>query len=294
MKFVMFLIAMLLASHCFSAEKKITVIATIFPLYDFARQVAGDRAVVKMLLPPGVEPHTFDPKPRDILAVNNASVFIYGGPALEPWAQRIVSSQANGGRAVVNASEGIALLGPDAKHSDPHIWLDPLNDQIIVRAIAMALSAADPQNKTEYGKNAEAYCRKLVALDSKIRVVLSRKKRDTLVYGGHAAFGYFAHRYGVNFVSPYAGYSPDAEPAPRRMAELIGVVRRYHAKVVYYEELFSPALVKTITVETGARILPLNAAHTVTYAQMASGITFVSIMENNLINLAEGLDADSP
>ena len=281
--------ALLACSNSFSSEKKIVVVATIFPLYDFARQVAGDRAVVKLLLPPGIEPHTFDPKPRDILAVDNAAVFIYGGPVLEPWARRMAPAGHNAARVVVDATESLALQGIDKRHIDPHVWLDLQNDQLITRTIADALTKADPQGGAQYQKNAAAYCLQLSDLDSKIRVGLSHKKRDSIVYCGHAAFGYFAKRYGLNIISPYEGYSPDAEPTPRRITALIEAVKRYHATVVYYEELFSPMLAKTITAETGARLLSLNAAHTVTADQFNAGITFIHIMEQDLVNLEEGL-----
>jgi len=217
------LLAFFVVSQCFAAGNKAVVVATIFPLYDFARQVAGNRAEVKLLLPPGVEPHTFDPKPRDILSVNNAAVFVYASNTLEPWAARILSAQSSTARVVVDATEGLALQG-DERHWDPHVWLDLQNDQLITRSIAAALSKADPQNKAEYIKNAEVYCGELARLDLKIKDALSHKKRDSVVYCGHAAFGYFASRYGLKFISPYSAYSPDAEPTPRRMAELIGVV----------------------------------------------------------------------
>jgi len=288
-----------------AAAARLQVVTTLFPLYDFARVIAGGRAEVRLLLPPGSEPHTFEPKPEDILAINRASLFIYTNRYLEPWAEDLVKGVPRDRLTVVDASSGLVLLDAAAGHDhghgameevhhdepsgkDPHIWLDLANAEAMVDTILAGFVAKDPANRNYYSANAAAYKGKLAELDRRYQITLGTCKNRTLLHAGHAAFAYLARRYGITYVSA-TGVAADAQTTPARMAELVKQVRALKLQYIFSEELVSPRVAETIASETGARILRLHAAHNVGKGELASGLTFLGLMEKNLATLATGL-----
>lgn len=279
-----------------AASGKLQVVTTLFPLYDFSKQIAGDKADVVLLLPPGVEPHGFEPRPGDILRISKADLFIYTGPFMEPWVQDILKGIANEKLVIINASQKIELADEhESEHEglqheqDPHIWTDPILAQQIVNAIADGFIQKDPANKDFYLANAKAYNDKLAALDSDIRTSLEKCKTKTILYGGHFAFGYFARRYGLDYVSPYAGFSSQAEPTPQSIAELIEKTKTLDSKYIYYEELIEPRVARVIAESTGAQLLLLSAAHNISKKELDNGTTYLDIMQGNLQRLKQGL-----
>jgi len=285
------------------APERLQVVTTLFPLYDFARAIGGDRADVSLLLPPGVEPHSFDPQPDDILRINRGDIFAYTNPAMEPWAVRIAASVDAARVKVVDASLGIALRkgpaadghrhGDDHSHDaaeevDPHLWLDFANAAAMVKNLAGAMAAADPGNRDVYLANAGRYQEQLARLDDKYRAALAGCTGRALLHCGHLTFGYLAARYGLDYRAA-AGINPEAEPTPAKLADLVRLVRSNRLRYVFSEELASTRLAETIARETGVGILPLNAAHTVSREAFAGGVTFLEVMEHNLANLVTGL-----
>ncbi|MFA6416789.1 MAG: metal ABC transporter substrate-binding protein [Patescibacteria group bacterium] len=280
------------------SSEKLTVVTTIFPLYDFAKAIGGDRAEVSLLLPPGVEAHSFEPKPSDIARINSASIFIYTGSFMEPWAEDIIQGADNQNLRAVDASMGITLI-PGVFHdedepagaNDPHIWLDFVNDQQIVQAIAAAFSAQDPKNAAYYETRATAYQETLKMLDSKYQTTLTNCASREIIYGGHYAFGYLARRYNLEY-SAAQGVSPDAEPTAQDLINLVNQIKNNNIKYIFYEELSSPKVAETIAQETGAQMLLLNAAHNLSRENLAAGKTFSQVMEENLNNLKIGLQCN--
>ena len=309
---------LILLLGCFSAfaqesKGKLEIVTTLFPTYDFAKQIGKDKINVSLLLPPGVESHTFEPKPQDVVRINKADVFIYTGKYMEPWAEDLLKGVSNKDLAVVDSSLGIELMveddheeeeddyekdhPQDHEHGhhhhggkDPHIWVHLANDQIMVDAIAKALAKKDPANGVFYLNNAKEYNVKLADLDKRFKETLSTAKHKTIIYAGHFAFGYFAKRYGLGHVSPYDGFSPNAEPSPKAIAELINKIKGSGIKYIYYEELLDPKVARTISQETGAKLELLHGAHNVSKDELSRGVTFLDIMEDNLKKLKIGLE----
>jgi zinc transport system substrate-binding protein len=286
-------------------KKRVAVVTTLFPLYDFARNVGQDKADVTLLLPPGVEAHTFEPRPGDIVRISVADVFVYTGRFMEPWVDDLLKSITNKTLIVVDSSEGVRLIEGTDQHEeagdavqenhhhggmDPHIWLDFSNAQEMVDTICAAMAKKDPQNKDFYIKNAGEYKFQLDRLDQEYREALASCKYRTIIHAGHFAFGYLAKRYNLTFLSAYKGFTPDAEPTPKNMSELIEKTKQSGVKYVYYEELISPKVARTLAEETGVGLLPLNGAHNVSKEAMARGDTFLSIMQRNLESLKKGLE----
>lgn len=306
--------------------RKVKVIATLFPLYDFARAIGQDRVEVSLLLPPGVEAHSFEPRPSDIVKISGADLFIYTGKFMEPWVEGVLKGVAPSKLKVVDSSVGIELLteeseahghknepvheqasrpGSMEQHEshdkqenarlhhedagvDPHVWLDLGNAVKMVDTIKGALIDVAPADKELFLKKATEYREKLAALDARFMSELSRCSKREFIHGGHFTFGYLARRYNLTYIAAL-GFTPDSQPSPRQLAALAKQIRDHGLKYVFYEELIEPRVAETLSRETGATLLLLHGAHNVSKEELGLGVTFLSIMEQNLANLKIGL-----
>lgn len=275
--------------------KTIKIVTTLFPLYDFAKKIGGDYVEVSLLLPPGVEAHSFEPKPSDIAKISGADIFIYTGKFMEPWVTDILAGIKNDKLETIDSSIGVkteTAVFHDKNEmnnlNDPHIWLDFDNDKIIIKAIAQKLIKKDNINKNYYSQNLLNYQNKLSNLDSKYKNALAKCQTNEIIYGGHYAFGYLANRYGLNYLA-IQGMSPDAEPSAQDLMKIIKQIQKDNVKYIFYEELSSPKIAQTLANETNAKLLLLNAAHNITKNDFINNISFLDIMEENLVNLKEGL-----
>lgn len=276
-------------------ERKIRVITTLFPLYDMAKNIGADRAEVFLLLPPGIEAHLFEPGPADIIRINEADIFIYTGGLMEPWAEKLLRGIIRKDLIVVNAGKGITLIpevGQNGKKTsgsaDPHIWLDFANAGIMAENILRGFLGMDSFAGDYYRQKAAVYKEKLAELDSAYKSAMEGCKRKEIFYAGHYAFGYMADRYGLRYLAAQ-GVSPDAEPTASDMVSLVKQIKQYKTGYVFYEELSSPRIAKTIADETGAKLLLLNAAHNLTKEQFDAGISFADIMYRDLEALKTAL-----
>jgi len=281
------------------AKAQMEIITTIFPLYDFAKHIGGERARVSLLMPPGVEAHSFEPKPGDIVKINKAHIFIYTGEYMEPWITSIKKGIDNRRLTIIDASKGIQLLATESRSShdhptheqgkmDPHIWLDFANAEKMVDTICNALVEKDPLNKDYYTKNADTYKAQLRTLDRKFTEGLSRCRHDTFIHGGHFAFSYLAKRYNLKYFSAYPG-SANSEPTMKDLMALKKRMKDKQITTIFYEELIQPRVAEMISKDTGARMLKLHAAGNVGKDELERGVTFIALMEENLKNLKAGL-----
>lgn len=279
----------LIANRMQTSTHFIRVTTTLFPLYDFVKQVGGDRVDVKFLLPPGTEAHAFEPTPNDIVRIQESNLFVYTSQVMEPWAQDLMKGLSEKRVRILEAGKEISMIqDSDEGGMDPHVWLDFENAGKMVDAIADELSAVDPAFASAYHANASAYRNELSKLDGAYRSTLETCRDKTIIYGGHYAFGYLAKRYRLNYVAAQ-GIAPDAEPTANDLIALVDQIRRDHVTTVFYEELSSPKIAETIANETGAQMSLLNAAHNISKEDASNGTTFVSIMQGNLERLAQGL-----
>jgi len=269
-----------------AAPTKPLVVATIYPLWDFSRQVAGDRAEVIALVPVGVEPHDWEPAPRDVGQVQRAAMFVHSGTDLDSWAEKLLADRAGRRGVVVNARDGLRLLTVGGI-TDPHTWLDPTLARAQVLAIAAGLEQADPAGRTTYTENAKAFVGRLDALDQAFTAGLADCARREVVTS-HAAFAYLAQRYRLTQV-PVMGISPEAEPNPADLAAIVRTARRLKVTHVFFETLVSPRLAETLSREIGATPLPLNPIEGVSPAEAAAGTGYLELMRANLANLRTAL-----
>ena len=295
-----------------ATNDKPQVIATLFPQFDFARQIAGDKADVTLLLPPGVESHSYEPTPSDMTKIHKADVFLYTGENMEAWSHKLVLSLEDSGSEclIVDVSKGVPLARTediekehdheaeeadhhDEVHShiyDPHIWTDPQLAKIMVSNILEGLCSADPDNAEFYKANASAYMKQLDALDLEIKSVVDNAKRREIVFGSRFAFYYFAKRYDLDYESAFDSCSAETEPSARRVASLIDEIKEKKLPAVFYAELEEPKTAKAMSAETGAKLLMLHSCHNVTKDEWEDGATYLSLMKQNAENLKEGLN----
>lgn len=282
------------------------VMASLFPLQEFARAVGGEKVQAILLLPPGAEAHSWEPKPSDVVKITQADIFIYIGPSMEPWVDKVLKAAQGKKLRVLEASRGLSLLKAEqeeqgrAIHShghfgpekmDPHVWLDFTLDLKIVDEIVTVFSEKNPAHAFLYKNNAETYKQKLKNLDQKYQYSLAQCRHRQILVSGHAAFAYLAKRYALQQIA-LSGISPDAEPTPQKMAEMINATRKEGIKFIFSEELVHPKLSQALAKEAGVDILVLNPGHNLTPKQVREKVTFLELMEKNLKNLQRGLGCE--
>ncbi len=295
-----------------ASVQKVKVVVTFYPIEYLVSRIGGDRTEVTSLVPNGVEPHDWEPKVTDLKTLNRARVFVYNGAGFEPWVNKVLKSLDNKSLIAVDSSQGIELLkGQEDDHeghghkepshkesghkepghkgeTDPHIWLDPNNTIYQANLVLKALIEADPAGRAFYEANAQGLIEELRVLDQEYRTLASCANREIVI--SHAFFAYPAKRYGLELISIARGLSPEAEPTPKQMAEIIKTVREKKLKFVFIEPLVSDKLAKTIASETGAGILTLNPLEGLTAEERAQGKDLISLMRENLKNLKIALD----
>ena len=285
-----------------AGDGRLRVLTSFYPMYDFACKIGGDCIDVTNMVPSGTEPHDWEPSTNDLKNLEKADVFIYNGADMEPWADDLLVSRSDTLR-VVEASENVELRTTDGEHEhahehedadhhhgdfDPHVWLDPENAKIEMEAIRDALCAADPENSTVFQSNYEKYAAELDALDAEFREKLAPLLNRTIVVA-HEAFGYLCDAYGLTQVG-IEGLSPDSEPDPGRMAEVIDFVREHSISTIFFEELVSPKVAEAIASETGAQAKMLSPLEGLSDEQAAAGADYFSVMHDNLAALMEALN----
>lgn len=263
------------------SSDRLKVYTTFYPLYDFTMKIASENADVKNMIPTGVEPHDFEPSPKQVAKLEGADVFIYLSETMEPWAEKMKNSLEEKGVLVVKAGENLE------KNKDPHIWLDPILAQEISKNIKDALEKVDNENKAIYGENFSILKNQFQKLHKKYLDTLSNVKHREIITS-HDAFGYMAERYGLIQI-PIKGILPQEEPSPWRMAELSKLCREKNIKYIFLETLASPKLSETLAREVGAETLVLNPIAGLTPDDEKRGEDYFSLMEKNLENLAKAL-----
>ena len=281
-------------------ENKIQIVATIFPVYDFAKQIAKDKADVTMLLQPGTESHNYEPSPQDIIKVQNADLFIYTGKYMETWAQNIIAPLKDKEK-VVDCSKNITLdkiEEIDEEKNDEHeehqfethIWTSLEYASIMCDNILEKLCKVDKKNKEYYEENAKNYKKELEKLDEQFEEVVGSAKRKKIVSASRFPFYYLAKRYGLEYEAAYSSCNEETEVSAQAVAKLISTIQKENIPVIFYEELVEPQVAKTISNQTGVKMLLLHSAHNVSKEDFQNGITYLKIMKQNLLNLKEGLN----
>jgi zinc transport system substrate-binding protein len=282
-----------------NTDGKINVTTTIFPPYDFVRQIAEEKVNLNMLLPPGAESHSFEPSPKDIITIQNSTIFIYGGGDSDNWIDRILQSMNTDNvriLAMMNAVEVVeeeTVEGMEEEEEevayDEHVWTSPRNAILIVKVITELLCEADSANADFYRQNSSTYIKSLEELDAEFTKIVAGAKRKTIVFGDRFPFRYFADAYGLSYFAAFPGCSTETEPSAATVAFLINKIRDEKIPVVFHIELSNERMTDTISAETGAKKLLLHACHNVSKQDFEAGLGYLDFMRRNAENLRQAL-----
>ncbi len=275
----------LFLSACQKPQKTsgISVITSNFPLYDFVREIGGEQVNVTMLIKPGAESHSFEPTPKDMIAIEKADLFLYMGGESEAWVKSLTKKGA------------VAMLDWTEEHDehdhghDEHLWTSPKNAMKMAETICGELCRIDPENKDDYMKNLKTYLDKLNTLDQRFYHIVQNGERQIIVFGDRFPFFYFAEEYGLSYFAPFKGCASQAEPSASVLAELMETVKTKKIPVVFYLELSNQSIAKAISEATGAEIKLFHSCHNVSLQEWEEGATYLSLMNQNAERLEEAL-----
>lgn len=313
--FPFFLLLTALFSPSCSAKKTerndgLRIVAANFVSYDFARAICGDKANLKLLIKPGMEIHSFDPSPMDIISLENADLFIYTGGESDEWAQKILLSMKNPPKKLFLLVENAEVLEEEIVEGmetgkeddeiddgeslseyeiDEHVWTSPKNACRIIKALEKEISNLDAQNASIYEQNAASYISEIQKVSEKISAVLSKKENPFIVMGDRFPLRYFVEEFGISYRAAFPGCSSAVEASPQTIAYLIDTVKAQNLPAVFTIELSNQKIARAIAEASGTKVIELNACHNLTKAQFDQGFTYLDSLEQNLHALEEGL-----
>ena len=282
-------------------DDTLRVVATNFPAYDFARAVCGTDAAVTMLLPPGTESHSYEPTPRDILEIQNCTLFLYTGGESDTWAETILDSmdppveQLKMTDCVTMLEEEITEgMQADRQEEaggvveyDEHVWTSPRNAEEIVRCVGEKMAALDPDHADGYAARAQAYADQIGELDDAFRAFFDTVSNKTMIFGDRFPLRYFASEYGLTCYAAFPGCSTQTEPSAATIAFLTDQVRKKNVSTVYYIEFSNHLVADSIAEAAGVQTAEFDSCHNVSQKDLAAGATYVSLMERNLETLKQ-------
>ncbi|BBF42457.1 zinc ABC transporter, periplasmic-binding protein ZnuA [Lachnospiraceae bacterium KM106-2] len=288
-----------------SDSKRLRVVTTIFPYYDFVKQVAKDKVELTWLLPSGLDPHAYEPTPKDMLTIKNSDLFVYNGGDMEAWVPKVIKASDNKSKTLqmmdyVKTVEEVTVEGMMKEEEgeedsgdieyDEHIWTSPKKAKIIVTEIAKQLGKLDPKNDAFYTKNAKNYCNKLSSIDSDIEKIMKDKVRDSIVVGDKFPLRYLVDDYHIKYRAAFVGCSSQTEPDAKTLSYLINYVKKNNLKYVLHIENSNCKVANAITNETNTSQLEFNSLHTLTKKQLKNHDSYISIMKKNVAVLKQVLD----
>lgn len=286
-------------------DHKLKIVTTIFPQYDFARQIGGDKISLQMLVTPGGESHSYEPTPRDIIAVNNCDIFICSGGESDVWSNVILKSVNTENKIVIQLMDCVEAVEEEITEGmtekptfgdneeepeyDEHVWTSIKNAKKISEAITAAMCGKDKENAELYTDNLNGYIKQLDNLDKSYEEAVSASENKTLIFGDRFPFRYLFDDYGLKYYAAFPGCSTDSDVSAKNMLFLINKVRENDLSAVYYIEFSTRKIADTIADETGTEPLLFHSCHTVSKADFENGVTYIDLMTQNLENLKRGL-----
>lgn len=307
-------------------KDKLKIVTTIFPYYDFARQITADTVDLILVVPAGMDSHSFEPTPADMRTIQEADILICNGGAMEHWLREVLEAVDTSHMTIVTMMDYVDVYEeelvegmedtehdhepahdhePDHDHAkdyidrdgheeeieyDEHIWTSPVNAMRMVEIIQDTLVEANPSEAEGYQTNAKSYLAQLEEVDAGFRQVRENGKRNMIILGDKFPFRYLAEEYRLDYRAAFSGCSTDTEPSAQTIAYLIDKVREEKIPVIYYLELSSHRVADIIGEESGAEALLLHSCHNVTRTEFENGVTYVQLMQQNIENLRKGLD----
>ena len=270
-------------------NEKLTIVTTIFPLYDFARQICGDKAEIKMLIKPGSEVHSYDPLPSDMASIYNSDLFLYIGGESDNWVENLLDDND------VNALALIDCIGHDARHhhghdhADEHIWTSPENAVLMIEKIYEDIIKVDDKNEDYYKKNCDEYIKKINTASQKIESTVSEYKNPFILVADRFPFVYLTKHYGIDYEAAFDGCAVSTDISMKTMSRLTKTIKSKGVKTVFVTELSNQNIANALKEELGVEIVELHSAHNVSRDDFNGGISYVDIMYRNGKALERGL-----
>ncbi len=274
---------------------KLDLVATLFPPYDFARQIGGDHVAVSMLLPPGTESHTYEPTPKEVVRIAECDLFFYNGGISDGWVERLLEAAGLEPSRTVRMMDYVDLLEeaeegileddhdqvPHLHDFDEHIWTAPLNALRISEGIADRLAELDSRHAADYKANFDAYASELRQLDESFRAVVREGYRREIIVADRFPLIYFTDAYGLDYTAAFPGCAAETDPKPKTVAGIIDRVREDKFPYIFHIEFSNEKLADLIAEETGARKLLFHTAHNVSKEELEAGVSYLSLMRQN-------------
>lgn len=297
-----------------SSDKKLKIVTTIFPEYDWTRNILGERETdvdLTMLLDNGTDLHSFQPAVKDIMKVSSCDLLIYVGGESDQWIEDALKSAKNKNMKTINLMEvlgdavkeeetveGMQESGhghedEDEEEYDEHVWTSMRNAAVICDAIAETLEDMDSENKEIYQANAESYKEQLSTLDQEYQDAVDSAAQDTLVFADRFPFRYLVDDYGLKYYAAFSGCSAESEASFKTVTFLAGKIDELGTKSVLTIEKSDDRIAQTVIENTKAKdqkILQLNSMQSITSDEIKDGTTYLSVMEDNLNVLKEALN----
>ena len=303
-KILFILIILLVGCTKTNQEKRVNIITTSFPGYDFARAIIKnvEDVNVEMLLKPGTEMHDYEPTPKDIIKIEKASMFIYVGGESDEWTDKILK-KINPKKTkiiklidIVDKKTEEEVEGMEEEHEhheeeyDEHVWTSPVNAIKITKNIEKEIIKIDKVNKENYEKNADEYINILNQIDTDIRNIVNNSKRKELIFADRFPFRYFTDEYNLKYYAAFKGCSEQTEASSKTIAFLINKVKEDNIPVVLHIELSNKKLANEISKQTNAKVLEFSSAHNISKQDFENQVTYVDIMNKNIEVLKEALN----
>ena len=282
---------------------KINIVSTIFPQYDFARQIVGQKANLNMLIAPPGESHTYEPTPQDIISIEEADIFLYIGGESDEWVNGILDSVDTKKTRIVRLIDCVSTFDEETvegmeqdkndtgeKEIDEHIWTSPKNAVAMVKVISEAICQADGKNAETYRSNTESYIKQLESLDKQFRTVVEGAKRKELIFGDRFPLRYFTEEYQLKYYAVFPGCSSETEPSAATVAFITDKVKKDKVPVVLKIELSNGTVAETIAKETNTKVMTFYSCHNLSKEQFENGETYLSMMTENISTLKQALN----
>lgn len=293
---ILILLLLIFLFSCSKGEERSTgtvrITAVDFPSYDAARAVVGSEEGISLLLPPGVESHSYEPTPKDMIEISESDLVIFTGGDSDQWVYRILSSLDKMPETYVLVDQ-VELCHKEHEEEDhhdhefdEHVWTSPVNEIAIVDGLCRVLSELDPDNSVKYRENADAYIREIEILDKEFRALLEGKDR-VMVFASRFPLVYFAEEYGVEYYAAFPGCAEESEPSARTLAFLIDKIKSENLGYVFNIEFGSPRIASVIASESGSEVRQFHTVHNLTAIEAADKESYVSLMNRNLEVLKE-------
>ena len=300
-------------------ENSISIAATNFPAYDFARSVVTKvdenylaptnnftNVDIKLLIKPGMETHSFDPTPKDIIDIQNADIFIYMGGHSETWVEKILATSNKLPKKIIKLKDVVEISDSHHHHEteeehnhneheeDEHFWTDSKNAIKMISTILGKIIEVDNEKTNgkyieEYQSNANSYINQINKLSSEIKNTVDNSSNKLLIFGDRFPFTYFTEEYGLEYISAFEGCSSAVEVKTSKLAELIDTAKEKNSKAIFKIEMSNGKIAQTIADATSAKVLELHSCQNVTKDDFNKGVTYAYTMNSNLNALKEGL-----